>query len=220
MKKIIIFDMDGVLIDSEIIYHERMVEFLTDKGFEVKEETLLKLVGNSSKRTYEILKQGCVNFYKTEEEYQAEKTAYFFNRPICYEAMVNSSAKECMKSLKNKNYAISIASSSPKYHIEKITKMLDIDEYLDYIVSGEDFKESKPNPEIYYHVAKLYDTSPENCLVVEDSTYGILAAKAAQMTVVAKKDERFGFDQSKADYFIENLTEILNIIEKHKLISK
>ena len=81
------------------------------------------------------------------------------------------------------------------------------------VVSGAEFKNSKPDPEIYrYTIKKLHATASE-CLVVEDSIYGIIAAKQAGAVVTAKKDERFGQDQSGADYMVDDLLQIEGIIE-------
>ncbi|MCI8558606.1 MAG: HAD family phosphatase [Lachnospiraceae bacterium] len=68
-------------------------------------------------------------------------------------------------------------------------------------------------PEIYQYTMKKMKADPKKCLVVEDSTYGITAAKAAGAIVIGREDERFGYDQSGADYLIKRLTEIVKIIE-------
>ncbi len=84
--------------------------------------------------------------------------------------------------------------------------------YFNIIVSGEDFKESKPNPEIYHDTRAKLQLAPEECLIVEDSSYGIQAGKAAGMEVVAIKDTQFSFDQSAADYFIDKTTDLINLL--------
>ena len=80
------------------------------------------------------------------------------------------------------------------------------------IVSGGQFKQSKPNPEIYHYTAKTLGIPEEECFVVEDSTVGIQAGKAAGMTVAALEDDRFGFDQSQADIQIRQISEILKFL--------
>ena len=78
--------------------------------------------------------------------------------------------------------------------------------------SGGQFKQSKPNPEIYHYTAKTLGIPEEECFVVEDSTVGIQAGKAAGMTVAALEDDRFGFDQSQADIQIRQISEILKFL--------
>ena len=83
---------------------------------------------------------------------------------------------------------------------------------FDYIISGESLKESKPNPEIYLKCLEHFNLSAKEAIVVEDSPYGIAAAKRAGLEVAAIKDYRFGMDQSLADYFIDNTDQIVQII--------
>ena len=91
-----------------------------------------------------------------------------------------------------------------------------LNEFFSIIYTREDAKEIKPNPEIYLHTADALQCSPGECLVVEDSTYGVMAAHGAGMTVASLIDERFGFDQSLADYHIPGLGEVLEILERLK----
>ena len=84
--------------------------------------------------------------------------------------------------------------------------------WFDLVVSGGQFKQSKPNPEIYHYTAKTLKVKEAEFFVIEDSEVGIEAGKAAGMTVAALRDERFGFDQSKADYMMESLMEILDYL--------
>ena len=90
--------------------------------------------------------------------------------------------------------------------------------YVDYesdwfSQEGKRMKHIMFEPEIYQYTMKKMKADPKKCLVVEDSTYGITAAKAAGAIVIGREDERFGYDQSGADYLIKRLTEIIKIIE-------
>ena len=114
--------------------------------------------------------------------------------------------------LKSQGYTLALASSSKKKAIHRMLKENQIECYFNIIVSGEDFKESKPNPEIYHDTRAKLQFVPEECLIVEDSSYGIQAGKAAGMEVVAIKDTRFSFDQSAADYFIDKTTDLINLL--------
>ncbi|MDL2248131.1 HAD-IA family hydrolase [Tyzzerella sp. OttesenSCG-928-J15] len=92
----------------------------------------------------------------------------------------------------------------------------DLAKYFEQIISGDMFKETKPHPEIYLHTAKLLGSEPSNCLVIEDSTYGITAGHNAGMTVAAVIDERFSFDRTLADYQINSLSDIISLLDKLK----
>ena len=69
----------------------------------------------------------------------------------------------------------------------------------------------KPDPEIYIYTMKKMGVEPKDCYVVEDSTFGLQAAESAGAVVICKRDDRFGYDQSGADYYIDRLAEIENI---------
>lgn len=79
------------------------------------------------------------------------------------------------------------------------------------MVSGESFRKSKPDPEIYIHTAAVLGIDTKDCLVAEDSTAGITAAHLAGMQVAAVIDDRFGFDRSLADFEVEKITDIPDI---------
>ena len=81
------------------------------------------------------------------------------------------------------------------------------------VISGMDLPVSKPDPDIYLRTMKVLDVCPQDCLVVEDSAYGIEAGKRAGAMVAARKDSRFSFDQSKADFHISDLTGVLRLVE-------
>lgn len=83
---------------------------------------------------------------------------------------------------------------------------------FDLIVSGKQFRQSKPNPEIYHYTAKTLGASEDECFVIEDSTVGIQAARRAGMTIAALLDDRFGFDQEAADFHIEKILQVLSLL--------
>ena len=77
------------------------------------------------------------------------------------------------------------------------------------MVSGHQVHASKPNPEIYLHTAQALGVKPAECLAIEDSSYGIEAARRAGMKVFAYRDERYGVDQSKADSIIDDMRDVV-----------
>ena len=85
---------------------------------------------------------------------------------------------------------------------------------MDVIVSGEMFRESKPNPEIYKFTLKKLGLEARECVAIEDSTYGIQAAKGAGITTFAKKDNRFHYNQSIADVVIDDLSQIITSLNR------
>ena len=100
------------------------------------------------------------------------------------------------------------SSSSAMHQIQTMENVCDLVGCFDELLSGEMFHESKPNPEIYLTAAKKLKVKPEECIAVEDSSYGIAAGNAAGMRVLAYADDRYGVDQSKAYARIHHMQEI------------
>ena len=105
-----------------------------------------------------------------------------------------------------------LASVSDHKDIEMMLCSNNLEKYFDVVLSGADFVESKPNPEIYLAAAKKLGVLPETCMIIEDSEYGIESGKAAGAMVIAIEDTRFGFVQNRADYLVKNLEEIWDIL--------
>ena len=171
MVKAVIFDMDGVIIDSEGKYLEFQLEFAQKKNPNVRIEQLYR------------------------EIYRPEVT-------------------EVLKTLKEKGYRLALASSTQLDLVERVLRENEIREYFEVVVSGSQFKRSKPNPEIYQYTASRLGVRTEECLAVEDSTIGITAASRAGMKIAAVIDNRYNFDQSLADYHIARVKEVLEVVKE------
>lgn len=214
MIRHIIFDMDGVLLDSEPVYRERIKRFMCMKGFtDIPEELYDRTCGANSVDTYRMFREKVKGFAMDYDTYMAERKAFNGARLLDPKEMVDQEIYPLFKYLKEEGFRIALASSSFKETIERNLKLLEIADVFDVVVSGMDFEHSKPDPEIYFYTMRQLQAVPENCLVVEDSGYGIAAAKAAGAIVIAKRDERFGYDQSQADYTVERLLQIVDIIK-------
>lgn len=209
-KKAIIFDMDGVLVDTENAYLNMFRDFLRAHGKSVREDILLKIVGADSKKTWKYMG-------KLWGEEDTEKIRQLFHSEypdgtLDYREYLFPGVPQMLRTLKQKNYLLALASSSKKKDIRRMLKENELGTYFTVVVSGEEYKESKPDPEIYNDVKRQLGLNSEECLVVEDSTYGIRAAKAAGLEVIAVDDPRFSFDQSEADGWIKKVTDLLSLV--------
>ncbi len=209
---ILAFDMDGVLMDSEPVYLKRSEQFLESLGYHPSRVFLNKMVGSNSRMDFQLLKENIPGFYDDIESYQTARRAYFAGQTIDYKELLNKEAYITFQKLKENNHSLCIASSSPRDAIEKIIAMLHVERFIDFIISGEEFQKSKPNPEIYQFVKSRYIGNDSQIFAVEDSTFGIQAAKAAGLKIICKIDNRFGFEQDGADYYINELSEIIDIV--------
>ena len=206
--KAVIFDMDGVLIDSEPYYAEDMYRFLSFFGVSIAREEMNRMAGAQWIKTEEWMAELMgVSLEEMRKRYAHHSSK--FNAD--YRAWLNPGVKEVLAYLKGKGIKLAIASSTMLPEIEKMVKVNDLGHYFDALVSGHELPESKPSPMIYFNTMEMLGVTAEETLAVEDSTLGITAAKRAEMRVIAKRDERFGFDQREADFMVDELTQIMEI---------
>jgi len=211
--KAVIFDMDGVLVDSEVFFMEHMRIFYRLNGIELPEDMLHELVGGTMEIYWDALEPyspGTWDFGFFRKAYGEFCATIDFS----YKDFLSEGTVEVLSALEKKGYKIGLASSSSIRSIRRALSECRIEQYFTSILSGDMFTKSKPDPEIYLKSAEALGLQTDECIVVEDSYYGIEAGKRAGMTVIAKRDTRFGTDQSKADYFINSLKDILSLLEK------
>ncbi len=209
MKKAVIFDMDGVLAYTENFYFKRRMNFLYELKMEPSTRKIQDFIGSSSDMIWEIL---VPNDDKKRELLKEKYLKYSRDHEVDFKAVLNPSTKEVFSKLKNKNIKIAIASSSGKRDILRMIKECELDNYIDFIISGEECKKSKPDPDIYIETLKALGLLSTDVLVVEDSTLGIRAAKSAGLTVGALAQKDYYIDQSEADFQINDLIEIVEKI--------
>ena len=214
MIKAVIFDMDGVIIDSELVYLEQMWEFGKTRNPQMKLEELYPMVGASKADAWSVLARA-MGQGQTWEEARADLKAHVdLYRDVDYRKIFRPEIRQILAELKKKGYKLAVASSTQLPLVERVMRENGIIDQFEILVSGNQFEKSKPDPEIYLYTAAKLGVKPEECLAVEDSTFGALAGHRAGMTVAALKDDRFQFDQSPADYRMDRLTEVLEILKR------
>lgn len=208
--KAFIFDMDGVLIDSEMEYIKLFESFLAESKVDIQREKLYFLAGS----TREVEDRFLAKLLNVSvEEARRRKYAYYERFPLNYLKLRKDYVKEVLTYLKEQGFVIALASSSPMSNIQEVIKQCEIQQFFSLLVSGERFKESKPNPEIYEYTVEHLGLNKSEILVVEDSNYGVQAAKSAGLSVVALLDPILQFDVDKADYKIKYLKELIKLVK-------
>ncbi|AEB06815.1 HAD-superfamily hydrolase, subfamily IA, variant 3 [Coriobacterium glomerans PW2] len=212
--KAVIFDMDGVIVDTEAFYLTEQRAFLNDIGAEVSDEELNALVGTSHQefqrtlvRWWELAGAGRLSI----ESAQARYHEWARGRVCDYRGLLNPGVHKTLAALKRRGIRVALASSSPLDNIQEVLAACDLTGAFEVTVSGEQFKESKPDPEIYRHTVAALALPVDQCCCIEDSAVGITAGKRAGLTVFAKREERFGFSQAEADAIIDQVSDILSI---------
>ena len=208
MSKFVIFDMDGVLVDSEPIHME--LEKILFKNLRIDVPTSLHhtFVGMAPKRVWATLKEKYMLKHTIEELFDIEKETKYAelqNREIVCIPAVDT----LLANLKAHGYSLSVASSSPKNIINLVLEKLGFNQYFDFLVSSEDVKEGKPSPDIFLEVAQRYHIPAHEFIVVEDSSNGVKGAKAAGMKCIGYKSINSGNqDLSLADMVVEDFSKL------------
>lgn len=209
--KAVIFDMDGVLVDSEITYIRLWQTFLAENGVSVSIADLRFLAGSSREIENQFLSK---MLHLSVREVEKKKKDFYQNHPINYKNIQKPFSRQLLSFLKEKEIKIALASSSPMENIEEVLLQCDIYDFFSFLVSGEQFEKTKPDPQIYEYTVQQLGLEKEEILVIEDSEYGITSATSAGLTVIALLDPILQFNVSKATYQIKTLKDAINIIER------
>ncbi|HEX9027284.1 MAG TPA: HAD family phosphatase [Clostridium sp.] len=206
--KAVIFDMDGVIIDSEPIHLKVDIETMKALGCNISIEELEKYVGATNEYMFADIKKN-YNISKSIEEIINYKVEMTKQKIIQSDLEPIEGIKELLSELKNKNIPTAIASSSPRSFIDVVVSKFKLQDYFRFIVSGEEVANGKPAPDVYIETAKKLGMLPRDCTVIEDSKNGVLAAKAAGMKCIGFQNVNSGNqDLSKADTIVKSIVEI------------
>lgn len=211
--KCIIFDMDGVIIDSEELHKRAYYHTFKSIGVHVTEEMYKTLTGSSTINAFQKLVEHFHLELDPEDLVQQKRKFYvnlFENDPTLH---LVEGIEELIKYCYSKKYKLILASSSAMVNINRVFRRFNLDQYFDAKISGADLKESKPNPEIFIKAAQLGRVSSENCLVIEDSDNGVKAANKAQIFVVGYRNP-LAADQTleRANLVIAKFGELLPLL--------
>ena len=206
----VVFDMDGVLIDSEPVYLECTVRALQHDYPQVTREALYPTVGMRSNE-YRPFMAKLLRMQEDDPAFGELLERVNASCVVDYRKIMRAEVPDMLRELKDMGMRIALASSSSLSNIQQVLGECGIRDYFDSIVSGEAFERGKPDPEIYLSTFDRLQVLPEEVLVVEDSTYGVAAGAASGAVVAALRDGRFSFDQSPAHLRIRSLSEIPGI---------
>ena len=212
--KAVIFDMDGVLIDSEPLWRKAMIEGFASIGVLITEEDCKKTTGNRLKEVVEYWfeKLDILDFLPTEIEH---RIINMLVKLINNEGKAISGVIEVINFCKNKNIKIGLATSSSNQLMEAVLEKLNLKNTFKSSISAENMEYGKPHPEVFLICASQLQISPLECIVIEDSINGVIAAKAAFMKVIALPEQENinNHKFSIADYKLNNMQEVLKLFK-------
>jgi HAD superfamily hydrolase (TIGR01509 family) len=211
----VIFDLDGVLADSEPWWNQIDAKLLSECGVNYHGEHHQDVVGVSYRTAIDFYKNAfginvpAEQMMKRRGQIAAE---FFADRVDLFPG-----AREVLEALRQTKLRLAVATSSVGSSARPFLARTELTEFFDVIVTGDEVENGKPAPDIYVRAAEKLNTSADECLVIEDALAGIAAAKAAKMRVVAIPDRRFvdpAAYEKQSDYLLNNLTELPALIRK------
>jgi haloacid dehalogenase superfamily, subfamily IA, variant 3 with third motif having DD or ED/haloacid dehalogenase superfamily, subfamily IA, variant 1 with third motif having Dx(3-4)D or Dx(3-4)E len=213
MIKAVIFDMDGVIIDSEPLWEKTETILLGRRSIDYNPTYREKIMGLKQDDSAKLLKE-TFSLPDTIQEIIAERIGILLG---LYEEELEliDGLKNLLKELKENCFLLALASGSPIKAIDFVLTKFDLKEFFSVIVSGDIIPFGKPRPDIYLHTAEQLGVKPQECVVIEDSINGVKSAKTAGMFCIALPDRRLNQDEYRiADLITDSLDKInINLIK-------
>lgn len=215
MLQAVIFDMDGVIIDSEPFHLEVNRQIYSELGIDFCEEEYAGYVGVSNEEMWADIKKKHALPHPVSQlkEMQISRDIKHIRsgqeKPI-------PGVTGLLQDICDKGFPVALASSSSMQLIELITESFGIRKYFTAVVSGENMERGKPEPDIFLHTARLLKVPPESCVVIEDSKNGVTAAIVAGMKCIGfSNPNSANQDISQADLVVDNLTGLSVEVLRH-----
>lgn len=206
-----IFDMDGVIYDSEPIHAKAKKQVLAEFGITISDERLATFVGRSSRDFYGIIVEENPQCPLSWQEL-ANKKHDLYRKMLTddKDVKIMPGVRELLERIKQAGYPIGLGSSSTMEMIELVLGRFGLKDYFSVLISGNDLPRSKPDPLIFLTVAEKMGVSPDICTVIEDAEAGVAAAKAAGMYCIGYRNPNSGpQDLSRADRIVDSHNDIV-----------
>jgi len=202
----VIFDMDGVIIDSEPVHVKLEREILEEAGGDYSKIKPTDFMGTTDAELWRTLKER-FNLALSVEELVNQKRERFIENldqiPLVDHVLA------FMAALRNNGYKLGLASSNNKRAVEAVKNRFGLAKFIDVFINGEIVSKGKPDPEIFLIAAKEMGLKPADCIVVEDTRNGVLAAKKAGMKCIGYRNKNSGVqDLSAADLIVSSYKEL------------
>lgn len=209
--------MDGVIVDTEPVHRYAYYKQFEELNIEVTEAMYTSFTGFSTRNTFQTLKEQFQLTHEVEDLIQRKRS--IFNDAFDTKADLEllEGVRTLIEDLHQNGIQLILASSASKVTIDRVFTRFGLHDFFTHIVSGEDFPKSKPHPAIFEHAASLSIAPKENCIVIEDSTNGIKAAKSAGIYCVGyisehSKDQHLDEADLVINHFKELTAEVIRTL--------
>ncbi len=207
MIKGVVFDLDGVLIDSPKIYFKVMKDFLQNHDLEVTDRVVSNFISLSLKDEFlELTKKYSIDVSFDDFLKETLEKSLAISKK---ELTVCVGVKELLADLKEKNFLLAVASNNNKRTIDFVFEKFGFSDFFSTVVTGEDVVHGKPHPEIYLNAVQFLGVKPFECVGIEDTLIGVRSVKAAGLKCIAVPNSFAGHVSfQEADLVVKELTDL------------
>ncbi|QDT63343.1 HAD family hydrolase [Calycomorphotria hydatis] len=208
-QKAVIFDKDGVLVDSYGPHLESYKMLAAQAGGTFSDEAFAKWFGRTFRETMLSPDWPEKNLTDEEIERKDREKEELYRRLVAEKFPAMPGAVELIESLHNAGFRLGLGSAGPRGNVDMAVREMGLDRWINVTVSSNDVARTKPDPEVYLKVAKTLGVEPKDCVVIEDSIHGVTAAKAAGMKCIRIISSGHSREQqTPADVMVDSLTEL------------
>ncbi|MHC4069033.1 MAG: HAD family hydrolase [Planctomycetota bacterium] len=204
-SKGVIFDLDGVLVNTGEFHRQSWYDLAEREGFEMSDELFYSTFGMQNYQIIPMLVGRAVTGEELGSLSQWKEGRY--RELIKGKLELLDGVRELIDDLKRAGFLLAIGTSTPLVNLEFMLENVPVDGCFDAYVTGEDVKRGKPEPDTFIMAAEKLSLPRENCVVVEDAVQGVAAGKAAGMAVVAVTTTREREELGEADLIVDSLAE-------------
>lgn len=214
MKKAVIFDMDGLMIDSERVTYNEYVKKLAQLGHhDFTEELYRNCLGKNKQGICQVFIDHYGQDFPMDEVW--DDVHVWIDESLRQYVPKKKGLVELLEYLKANNYKTIVATSSGRARVDEILKNADLTKYFDDSICGDEVTHGKPHPEIFLTACQKLDVKPEEALVLEDSEAGILAAYDGRIDVICVPDMKYPEPQfvKKVTKIVDSLDEVIDYLK-------